>query len=211
MTAGTRSHGAQRSYHERMPWTPATGHDLVRAPGSLGFVQDFINTAYVGSAQPIDPLVEPDDARSWLSEALRMRTATLGPIDSFTIEDRDVERMRELRATLRAVVADPGGPAASVGWRGPAVSTSFGIDGRLVLEPQGDGYRRFAGLVAIDVFVSQQAGTWSRLRICRNPRCAVAFYDRSRNASAVWHDARICGNAHNLRVSRARRQSQSTV
>ena len=191
-------------YHERMAWTPAIGHNLARAPGSLGFVQDFINTAYVGFVQPVDPLVVPDDARLWLEEALRLDAASLGPTDSFAIDDCDVERMRELRATLRAVVADPGGPAASFGWRGPAVSTSIAANGTLVLQPQGNGYRRFAGLVAIDVFVSQQAGTWSRLKICRNPRCAVAFYDRSRNASGVWHDAKTCANAHNLRASRAR-------
>ncbi|MGY3230346.1 putative RNA-binding Zn ribbon-like protein [Luteibacter sp. HA06] len=31
-----------------------------------------------------------------------------------------------------------------------------------------------------------------------------AFQNRSKNASAVWHDVRVCGNAINLRASRAR-------
>ncbi len=194
-----------------MAWSPATGHDLVRAPGGLGFVQDFLNTGYIGLAQPVDPLVEVEDARSWLGEAFRLRAVDLGPIEPVTLDARDVERMRELRSFVRAVIADPDGRASSVGWRGPAVSTAIRTDGTVVLEPRGDGYRRFAGLVAIDVFVAQQAGTWSRLKICRNGRCAVAFYDRSRNSSAVWHDAKACGNAHNLRTSRQRRQSSPAV
>jgi len=40
------------------------------------------------------------------------------------------------------------------------------------------------------------------------PRCRVAFYDRSRNASGVWHSVRICGNAINLRAHRERRRAQ---
>jgi hypothetical protein len=34
---------------------------------------------------------------------------------------------------------------------------------------------------------------------------------RSRNTSAVWHDVRFCGNAINLRASRARRGKPEPV
>jgi predicted RNA-binding Zn ribbon-like protein len=47
---------------------------------------------------------------------------------------------------------------------------------------------------------------WRRLKLCRNDRCAVSFYDRSRNNSAVYHDSRECGNAIYLRASRARKR-----
>ncbi|MGV9881539.1 CGNR zinc finger domain-containing protein [Streptomyces sp. NPDC003006] len=47
-----------------------------------------------------------------------------------------------------------------------------------------------------------------RLKTCRNPLCRVAFYDRSRNNSGVWHDVKTCGNAANLRAYRARRRGQ---
>jgi predicted RNA-binding Zn ribbon-like protein len=46
-----------------------------------------------------------------------------------------------------------------------------------------------------------------RLKICRNPRCRVAFFDRSRNNSGVWRDVRTCGNAANLRAYRARQRA----
>jgi predicted RNA-binding Zn ribbon-like protein len=45
------------------------------------------------------------------------------------------------------------------------------------------------------------------LKVCRNPRCRVAFYDRSRNNSGVWHDVRTCGNAANLRAHRERQRA----
>jgi hypothetical protein len=49
-------------------------------------------------------------------------------------------------------------------------------------------------------------GPWRRLKLCRNDRCAVSLYDRSRNNSAVYHDSRECGNAIYLRASRARKR-----
>ena len=63
-------------------------------------------------------------------------------------------------------------------------------------------------LVLAALLEGQQAGTARRLKTCRNPRCRVAFYDRSRNASGVWHSVRVCGNAINLRAHRERRRSQ---
>jgi predicted RNA-binding Zn ribbon-like protein len=64
----------------------------------------------------------------------------------------------------------------------------------------------------IETFTAQRLDTWRRLKICRNDRCAVSFYDRCRNNSAVWHDSRACGNATYLRASRARkRQDELTA
>ena len=75
-----------------------------------------------------------------------------------------------------------------------------------LLEPRGDGNRRVSAIVLIETFTAQRLDTWRRLKICRNDRCAVSFYDRSRNNSAVWHDSRECGNAIYLRASRARKR-----
>lgn len=180
---------------------------LVRAPGGLGFVQDLVNTRYVGTLQPLDQLSDLDLGRNWLSAALRRRAVDGGFAVDVSIDDRDLTRLRELRATLIEAMGGPASTrASSASWQGPAVSTRMNDDGALTLEPQGDGYRYLAGRVAVDVFVAQQIGTWSRLKVCRNAACGIGFYDRSPNASAVWHDARVCGNAANLRASRARRR-----
>ena len=82
----------------------------------------------------------------------------------------------------------------------------LGSDGGLSLEPGGHGFSQFAAEICTQVFLAQQAGTWKRLKLCHNPPCASAFYDRSKNNSGVWHDVRMCGNAVNLRASRARRR-----
>ena len=75
-----------------------------------------------------------------------------------------------------------------------------------LLEPRGDGSRRVSAVVLIEIFTAQRLDNWRRLKICRNERCSVSFYDRSRNNSAVWHDSRECGNAIYLRASRARKR-----
>lgn len=50
---------------------------------------------------------------------------------------------------------------------------------------------------------------WRRLKQCHNPDCRSTFYDRSKNTSGVWHSVKVCGNAANLRASRARRRERS--
>jgi predicted RNA-binding Zn ribbon-like protein len=61
----------------------------------------------------------------------------------------------------------------------------------------------------IEMLTAQQADTWRRLKVCRNHRCQVAFFDRSRNNSGVWHSTKICGNLENLRAHRARAKSSA--
>ncbi len=67
--------------------------------------------------------------------------------------------------------------------------------------------RWLASAVWGEVLLAQRDGRWERLKVCRNPACPCAFYDRSRNNSRVWHDVHTCGNVANLRASRARRRA----
>ncbi|MFI6063259.1 CGNR zinc finger domain-containing protein [Streptomyces sp. NPDC051286] len=94
----------------------------------------------------------------------------------------------------------------------PTVALSMQWDeaGQVHALPRGSGWRKVASLVTIEVFKAQQDGSWSRLKTCRNPRCAVAFFDRSRNNSGVWHNVKVCGNAANLRAFRARQRVPDT-
>jgi len=66
-----------------------------------------------------------------------------------------------------------------------------------------------ASVVWGETLLAQRADTWRRLKLCRNAVCNSAFYDRSKNNSGVWHDVKMCGNAANLRASRARRRAAS--
>jgi predicted RNA-binding Zn ribbon-like protein len=82
--------------------------------------------------------------------------------------------------------------------------------GEVRLEPAGTGPERLSSAVWGEVFLAQQNDTWRRLKLCRNAPCSSAFYDRSKNNSGVWHDVKVCGNAVNLRASRARRRAGGT-
>jgi predicted RNA-binding Zn ribbon-like protein len=105
--------------------------------------------------------------------------------------------------------APDAGPAVPVLHTG-AAALHLGADGSVRLQPQQTGQQALVMLVLAALFEGQQAGTRRRLKTCRNPRCRVAFYDRSRNASGVWHSVRICGNAINLRAHRERRRGQES-
>ena len=88
-----------------------------------------------------------------------------------------------------------------------AAVLELGSDGSVRLRPEQTGQQELLTLVLAALYEGQHAGTSRRLKTCRNPRCRVAFYDRSRNASGVWHSVRVCGNAINLRAHRERRRA----
>ncbi|MFE7332228.1 CGNR zinc finger domain-containing protein [Streptomyces sp. NPDC057565] len=170
-----------------------------------------------GKPRKEDLLADPSTAQNWLNGALSDWAGTPGAAHlSVELEPGDLERLRDFRDDLRRGIATPDGdsadPAGIASAALPAVSLSMRWDtqGRVQPLPRGSSWRLVASLAAIEVFKAQQEGSWNRLKTCRNPRCAVAFYDRSRNNSWVWHDVKVCGNAANLRAYRARRRSAHT-
>jgi predicted RNA-binding Zn ribbon-like protein len=58
----------------------------------------------------------------------------------------------------------------------------------------------------ISIRDAQADGTWSRLRVCRNPDCRWAFFDRSRNRQGTWCTMAACGNRDKNRRFRARQR-----
>ncbi|MDT5029510.1 MAG: hypothetical protein QOE61_5936, partial [Micromonosporaceae bacterium] len=51
------------------------------------------------------------------------------------------------------------------------------------------------------------ADRWTRLHLCANDVCRVAFYDASRSRTQRWHSYETCGNRANAAAHRARRNS----
>ena len=49
-----------------------------------------------------------------------------------------------------------------------------------------------------------EAGTWLRLKACRNYTCRWAFYDHSKNRSGHWCTMSVCGNRQKSRGYRQR-------
>jgi CGNR zinc finger protein len=196
-----------------MEWSATARYRLPGAPGGLGFVQDLLNTRSTRRGDKPDLLSELSSAQRWLDDSLARWSVESGVAQPpVALDGNDLDKLRDLRADLHLLVSQAGRDGA-----GPAIpSATLGArttpDGEVLLEPRGEGFRRLAGIVLIEMFNAQRSDAWRRIKVCRNERCAVSFFDRSRNNSGVWHDARACGNAANLRASRARkRQHQLAV
>jgi predicted RNA-binding Zn ribbon-like protein len=195
-----------------MPWSATSRYGLAPAPGALGLAQDLLNTAPAGHKP--DLLADLASARTWVSEATAQWSAATGlPVPEVVLDAGDLHLLRAFRDDLREVIAKEHDGAPDTRPAAPVLYTAaaalqLGADGSVRLHPQETGPQALVMLVLAALFEDQQAGTGRRLKTCRNPRCQVAFYDRSRNASGVWHSVRVCGNAINLRAHRERRRSQ---
>ncbi len=190
-------------------WSASHRYRLTSAPGGLGLVQDFLNTVAIGDYGP-DLLSDPALARDWAVDAIREWSALRGvEAEPPALDDGDLAKLRALRGTIAKMVAGQPADRREVG-SVRAVSASFAVSdtGEVRLEPAGSGWRWLASVVWSEVLLSQQHDTWRRIKRCHNHACGSTFYDRSKNNSGVWHDVKTCGNAANLRASRARRRER---
>jgi hypothetical protein len=186
-------------------WSASQRYRLASAPGGLGLVQDFLNTIGIGEYGP-DLLADSTLAQTWAADATRTWSALRGvDAEPPALHDADLSKLRAVRDTIAKLVAgDPDG-------LGPgAVSASFSLSdtGEVRLEPSGNGWRWLASALWGEILLGQQNGTWRRIKQCHNHSCGSTFYDRSKNNSGVWHNVKTCGNAANLRASRARRRER---
>ncbi len=187
-------------------WSASQRYGVTPAPGGLGLVQDFLNTTGIAGYGP-DLLADSELAGAWAASAVRTWARLRGlEAQPPALDEADLARLRTLRTTIGSLVAQD--PSAGLGIG--AVSASFGVSesGEVRLEPSGGGWRWLASALWSEILLSQHAGTWRRVKRCHNHRCGSTFYDRSKNNSGVWHDVKTCGNAANLRASRARRRER---
>jgi len=193
-------------------WPATTRYGLEPAPGSLALVQDFLNTIPAGRPRGTDLLAELPAAQEWLDGALVAWAATRAlPVGCVVLAEADLGKLRRLRARLIDVIRAGEGGAAQ-GDRPLAASATttlrLGADGAIEVLPFGQGGQHLISHLLMEMYDAQLRDTWRRLKTCSDPRCAAAFFDRSRNNSRIWHDVGVCGNAANLRAHRARRLAQ---
>jgi predicted RNA-binding Zn ribbon-like protein len=167
-------------------------------------VQDFLNTRGI-EGYGADLLADAALAGDWAANAVKTWSALRDTKQRPPVfDDAALGKLRALRATIARLVAGepPSGRGAG------SVSASFALSdtGEVRLVPSGSGWRWLASVIWSEILLSQQADTWKRIKQCHNEHCGSAFYDRSKNNSGVWHDVKTCGNAANLRASRARRR-----
>jgi predicted RNA-binding Zn ribbon-like protein len=187
--------------------TVATDSTRAPAPGSLKLVQDFVNTLDVEAGQ--DLLCSGEDLAAWLRE--QSLPGGDGPL-----ADTDAASARALREALRALLrANAGGdpdPAATVLVNGLAARAPLRLEldaggGASLHEARREGVDATLARILAGVYTAQVDGTWARFKVCLDPGCEWAFYDRSRNRSSHWCDMAACGSRHKVRAYRARRHT----
>ena len=174
------------------------------APGDLEVIRAFVNTLDVEDGT--DHVGTPAALAAWLAER--------GLADAGTRATRaDVARALELREAFREILLGHHGgyetdPAAlrtlEEASRRARVEVRFGPDGVACAHPARGGVDGALGRMLAIVAHAQSDGTWERLKSCPADDCRWAFYDRSRNRSAVWCNMAICGNRAKVRSYRER-------
>ena len=174
------------------------------APGSLELIRSFVNTFDVEDG--IDAVGTPETLGAWLRER-----ELLG--DGERVTRADVARAGELREAIREVLLGHHGgydvppealAALDQAARRARLELRFAPDGSARPEPGRRGVDGALGRLLAVVADAQAAGTWERLKSCPADDCRWAFYDRSRNRSAVWCNMAVCGNRAKVRSYRER-------
>ncbi|HSL97229.1 MAG TPA: CGNR zinc finger domain-containing protein [Candidatus Deferrimicrobiaceae bacterium] len=173
------------------------------APGGLELVRAFINSLDIEDGT--DDLGTPASAVAWLRGS---GLATHG-----IVSEADRRRLVEVREALRELLAarEAGEPAAAAqrrlgrAARQSPLTVAFNRDGRAELVPAGAGTDAVIARLLGEVTAATTAGSWDRLKVCRNDACRWAFYDASKNHSGVWCSMAVCGNRFKGRTFRDRR------
>ena len=175
------------------------------APGALEVVRAFVNSRDID--HDVEELASPAALAAWL---LDRDLLGAGDAQTATAEDlrRAIELREALRAQLRAHHGEPDDPAAVAVLDATAVrarlTLRFTAADETALEPQAGGVDGALGRLLAIVKAALDDGSWARLKVCVADTCQWAFFDASRNRSAVWCDMRVCGNRAKVREFRQR-------
>lgn len=181
-------------------WYPRTDTETKPAPMPLLLVQGFLNTLDLEEGS--DLLGDPRQAKAWLVGAGLLE-------DSARVDPAGAALVREARESIRDLLDCGSADLAPLRRVANSASVRLSVDdqGTLTLErsPRRTPHEALLQLLLI-IRSAQEAGTWSRLRVCGNDSCRWAFYDRSRNQQGQWCDMAVCGNRLKNREFRARQR-----
>lgn len=187
---------------------------MVVAPDGLVLVQELLNTRHTTQPALPDLLGSLETAQPWAVAAIdawaKSRASSAPDIE---LTSRDLSKLKKTRDALRQTLVklrdgdEKAHPASIMG----TVSLTLDETGVVVSDAKPAPGDWITSTILSEILVAQAAGKWPRMKICANPSCQYAFWDRTRNLSGVWHDVHMCGNAINLRKSRARRKTEREV
>ena len=177
------------------------------APGALALMQRFVNSVRVG--ERADRLRDCESTGRWLLQN------ALAPDDA-AVSEADRVCLVALRETVKSMLRGNHRGVEDAGAFGRmndiAAKTPFVIemrDGQAVLRPLGGGLERVIGVLISSIHSAMRDGTWQRLKLCADETCPIAFYDTSKNRSAVWCAMAGCGNRAKVRAYQARQRASA--
>jgi predicted RNA-binding Zn ribbon-like protein len=181
--------------------------DFKAAPMPLLRVQAFVDTLDLDLRTDI--LADPEEARAWLADA--------GLCESGPDFRADLRLAREARESIRALIGhdaesepltpDQLEPLETV-LREAQPRLDVTAEGQVLLAAGAPPVRLADGILGLLLIIrdAQADGSWDRLKLCGNPDCQWAFYDRSHSRRGAWCDMASCGNRLKNRNLRARRR-----
>lgn len=172
---------------------------------TITIIVRFLNT--LNATAGYDILADPSSLEAWLVST--QPAGISGPVSL-----PDVEWAIEFREAIRVFAAGnsgvpPTAAAAEVVNRAARIAGlgfDFGQGGSVRVISSSTGVARVIATVLSAMHQAMSDGSWGRLKICRNPDCRWAFYDRSRNHSRVWCEMKECGNV--MKARRFRRKAR---
>jgi predicted RNA-binding Zn ribbon-like protein len=196
-------------------WASHLEHKL--APPPLLLVQAFVDTLDLDLGT--DMFARSEEAHAWLTDA-GLIDAAFGTEPASAGFASELRLIREVRAAIQALIAlnTDGEPLTGNERRaleqagreaGPRVEVT--ADSQIRLEAASPANSVAGGLLALLLIIrdAQADGSWERLKLCGNPDCRWAFYDRSHSRRGAWCDMASCGNRLKNRNLRARRAQLS--
>jgi len=187
---------------ERLPQPVHEGDEVSPAPGDLELVRSFVSLHDhgPGSTGSLEPTL---GTMMWWLHSQDLIPADVEPTGS------ELAWVMEVRAALVAKVRENMGtpPDPALGERLNQAADDAGLRPRFDepgLEVTTDGARGAVGKILGITFLAELDGSWHRFRMCADPTCHTAFYDRSKNHSAKWCSMSSCGNRNKVRMFRER-------
>lgn len=190
----------------------ATWHEAIErfgvetAPPELHLTHSLLNSFGPTTFAEMELLDDPVAAQAWVDDVLE-EWRERHPGAEVTAIPLTASARRSLKS-LRAAVRDQLGGA---GGSDSDVSASLRVsmhDGRVELTPQGTGVSWLRSAVAGELLLAQEHDLLRRFKVCRNEVCLVAFYDRSKSNTRVWHDMARCGTPKHVREYRRRLRAE---
>jgi hypothetical protein len=182
---GTSANPGQKPVGPNPSWQGTRRYGFRPAPpGGLALVQDFLNTRAHADKGP-DLLGDAERARAWAANAIRNWSVLRGmQYPLLVLTDDDAAHLRELREVLDMVLNGSRimPPQHVLG----TAEFTLDVAGEMSWTPTGHGWCWLGSAIIGEVALSQETGTWRRMKQCRNPMCRATFYDSS------WNNRGVC-------------------